>query len=404
MLKYVDDNLDSISNFEELFKEMAGLFDELGKIHPDTCSRIVDDAFNQLESKTANIQLKPIGSRSQTSIFAISRKIQVAFTVILFTSCLIIVGGPIFYDSIDDTVISSVLNNPYVQVVFPKEYSYQLGVFYMNLRSRLARIVRRYSAYLGSQHMLSSFGMKGNNPSEACFVPNPTFRKETLEPCSLCDGTEQVVYHSGPIAGEEDFEATIAGFRDIHVFEKSGLPTSLHILQQHISDNLHAIDLNQHSFESNISFVKSVKDLGFRQIISHLLYDMPVDGHIIWSTSHYTISRVMRQVFQRPTVIPKSISLAFNKAIMLDGPKSQGYKLPVDKQLYTLYIQGFGSRVIRFVAPADCLVNCGTHTVVTQAGDVLFYDALVWTAYSLPTHQHRSFAYFTHVSFDLEDQ
>ena len=35
-----------------------------------------------------------------------------------------------------------------------------------------------------------------------------------------------------------------------------------------------------------------------------------------------------------------------------------------------MYIQGTGSRKIRFIPPAGCVVKCSTHTVTTQASDV----------------------------------
>ncbi|GFR94871.1 hypothetical protein ElyMa_004414700 [Elysia marginata] len=360
------DEIGSVDSFESLLNEMYDLFDDSGKGNPQTFSQLVDETLKQLELQKASVPLKPAGitkslEKRKKTTFGKTWKWLVAVLALLLGTCLIVVC-PIFYDSLDDTLVSKFLNDPYVQTVLPKEYSYQMGVFYMNLKSSFAMIIRRFATYLGTQRMVGSFWTteKGIENDKLCFLSNPVFKQPSPQSCSLCHGTEEVLLHQDPFETSEEntgaLEILLAD-NNIHVFERSGLNTSLDVLQQHVSNNLHAIELNQHSFQSNISFVASVKDLGKKEIISQLINDIPLGGHIVWYSN----------------------------------------------EMFILYIQGLGSRTIRLLPPAGCVVKCNTHTVTMETSDILVYDASVWTAYSLPYKLESSFAYVTHLLLEYTE-
>ena len=50
---------------------------------------------------------------------------------------------------------------------------------------------------------------------------------------------------------------------------------------------------------------------------------------LIRMTEHYTAARLMRQVFPKPSIIPPSVTVMLSKAILLDGPHSPEYSLPM---------------------------------------------------------------------------
>ena len=165
-----EEQIRAIDSFDFLFREVSAFFDS-NQSSPATLCKYVDGALKQfeLEATTVGLHKKPScvikshGKYKESWFKEIlcKPKIAVAVAVFLLTSSLVIATLPVFYESSNDTLVSNFLNDPYVQAVLPKEYGYQLGVFYMNLKFKLARIMRVFAAYMGTLDVIGSLGSRG---------------------------------------------------------------------------------------------------------------------------------------------------------------------------------------------------------------------------------------------------
>ena len=163
---YGGTEIQSIEDYDNLYKEMLS-FSECKKLSLATFQDHIDKVLKQCELETSFVHAKPSSMLKSKARMKKNKLNQTSYkrgltaVALLSITCLIVASLPVFYDSANNTLVSNFLNDRYVQAVLPKEYGYQLGIFYMNLKFKFARIMRLIVTSLGIQRMIESFGNRG---------------------------------------------------------------------------------------------------------------------------------------------------------------------------------------------------------------------------------------------------
>lgn len=108
------------------------------------------------------------------------------------------------------------------------------------------------------------------------------------------------------------------------------------------------------------------------------------DIHIEWKMNRVEAIRVIRQVFPRPTFVPKASEVALQRFIFIDGLQSPEYYLPKTEFANVWLTQGCGYRLIVMEPSPMCAHNCSAFSVMLSPKDTLFYNWQLYRPRSLP--------------------
>ncbi|XP_059161976.1 uncharacterized protein LOC131945027 [Physella acuta] len=237
------------------------------------------------------------------------------------------------------------------------------------------------------------------NGADECTVPNPFYYYTRFYySCTSCENITSALTPKVGIEAQPVSVNIVLGTQPI-ICKKWGRNVSLEEMSDVISHNLHIFKSSIYTMSCSANYITRVEDITDEKIMSRVQEDTHI--HLSWTTDSYMLSYVMRQLFPRPALIPKSVNIGLKKILLIDGKNAPSYPLPVYKQNSIWYEQGAGSRKIVITPRKGCMHICTTLTVILKPSDVIVINVEVWDVLSLPHGNLTSLAFIGHFDDSL---
>ncbi|XP_045175505.2 uncharacterized protein LOC123536402 [Mercenaria mercenaria] len=347
-------NNNSVEEYLVYLKENANELRQLGKkwgMTEEEINSCVTEALSMTENKEELKKSPKNKARKCWSYFLFALKFQLAFCLLVF----VLIAGIYITASYHEPTQRAV-----IKVIMP--YSYEI-----------MRLVRLAAVPLHGMFNISSLY------NSECLIENPYFIQETPD-CNICRSFKQAKGLNASTFNATKFTAyanTLKPVKLMKTIERNITYSDIRKMYLETQDRLVA---EPHQFTSTVPSIQSLSQLFDEDHGEEI--DAHENQHIDWHSTTVKASAGLRTLFPRPHYLPPETEVTLEKHVLIDGPNTTAYHLPVmNSSPLHLYTQGSGKRRLLVRPVEGCKEYCNSMLVFMDPGDALLYNRDMWRVY-----------------------